>query len=241
VKAAQLSGADSAHPDILKVSMRVQAIFVCLVGAIAFGQVASNQTAPKTMTKLVVHLQSQDVPQASFAAQPKTMYRAGTRYCRIEELPDAEHGIHGLVVINEPDIWLVNLLAKTAQHQLDLGTTSNCRLPVFVTGEYVKSGADTHSQLMEPEFGRELAYFEEKEATSGPGPVLQGKATKAYTVGIGDVQLVLFTTGTPERPVAMTKQQGNKREVYWYGTYEEIPFDPKLFAKPEGVKIEDAK
>ncbi len=193
------------------------------------------------MTKLVVRLQSPDVPEASFAAQPKTMYRAGTRYCRIEELPDTEHGIHGLVVINEPDTWLVNLLAKTAQHQLDPGPTFNCRLPVFVAGEDVKSAADTRSQLMGLEFGRELAYFEEKGSTSGPGPALQGKATKAYTVGIGDSQLILFTTGTPERPVAVTKQQGSKREVYWYGTYEEVPFDPKLFAKPEGVKIEDAK
>jgi hypothetical protein len=103
--------------------MRVRVFLVCLVSAIAFGQGSSNQTSPGTMTKLVVRLQSPDVPEASFAAQPKTMYRAGTRYCRIEELPDTEHGIQGLVVINEPDIWLVNLLAKTAQHQLDPGPT----------------------------------------------------------------------------------------------------------------------
>jgi len=193
------------------------------------------------MTKLVVHLQSPDVPGGSFAAQPKTMYRAGSRYCRIEEFPDTEHGIHGLAVINEPDTWLVNLITKTAQHQVDPGPTFNCRLPLFALGEDIKSAADTRSQVMGLEFGRELAYFEEKGATSGPGPTLQGKTTKAYTVGIGDSQLVLFTNGTPERPVAVAKQHGGKRDVYWYGTYEEVPFDAKLFAKPEGVKIEDAK
>jgi len=32
-----------------------------------------------------------------------------------------------------------------------------------------------------------------------------------------------------------------KRDIYWYGTYEEVPLDAKLFAKPEAVKIEDAK
>jgi hypothetical protein len=221
--------------------MRAQIIFICLVSAMVFGQVASNQTSPGAMTKLVVHLQSADVPETSFAAQPKTMYRAGTRYCRIEEIPDTEHGIHGVVVINERDTWLVNLLAKTAQHQLDPGPTFNCRLPIFVSGEDIKSAADTRSQLMGLEFGRELPYFEGKGATSGPGPTLQGKTTTAYTVEIGDSQLLLFTSGKPEKPVAVARQRGSKREVYWYGTYEEVPFDPQLFAKPEGVKIEDAK
>jgi hypothetical protein len=221
--------------------MKAQFVFVCLVNALALGQVVSGQTSPVTMTKLVVHLQGPDVPETSFVAQPRTMYRAGIRYCRIEELPDTEHGIHGVVIINEPDTWLVNLPAKTAQHQLDPGPTFDCRLPVFVSGEDIKSAADTRSQLMGLEFGRELAYFEEKGATSGPGPILQGKTTKAYTVEIGDSQLLLFTSGNPEKPVAVARQRGSKREVYWYGTYEEVPFDPQLFAKPEGVKIEDAK
>jgi hypothetical protein len=193
------------------------------------------------MTKVVVRFESPDVPEASFVAQPKTMYRAGTRYCRIEELPDTEHGIHGLVVVSEPDEWLVNLLTKTAQHQVDPGPTFNCRLPVFVSAEDIKSVEDTRSQLMGLEFGREFAYFEGKGATSGPGPTLQGKTTTAYTVEIGDSQLLLFSSGKPEKPVAVTRQRGSKREVYWYGTYEEVPFDPQLFVKPEGVKIEDVK
>lgn len=192
------------------------------------------------MTKLVVRLQSPDAPEGSFASQPKTMYRAGTRYCRVEELPDAEHGIHGLAIINEPDTWLVNLMTKAAQHQVDHGPTFNCRLPIFVLGEDVKSEADMHGGLMDLEFGRELSYFTEKGATSQPGPNLQGKNTKAYRVESGDSQLLLFTSGTPEKPLAVARQHGSKRDIYWYGTYEEVPFDAKLFAKPEGIKIEEA-
>jgi hypothetical protein len=193
------------------------------------------------MTKVVVRLQGTDVPESSFAAQPKTMYRAGNRYCRIEEMPDTEHGIHGLVVINEPDAWLINLQTKTARHQVDHGTTLNCRLPMFIVGEDVKSSADMHSPLIELEFGRELAYFQKKHAASQPGPLLQGKATKAYTVEIGDSQLLLFTSDTPEKPVAVARQHGNKRDAYWYGTYEEVPFDDRLFVKPDDIKVEDTK
>jgi hypothetical protein len=45
-----------------------------------------------------------------------------------------------------------------------------------------------------------------------------------------------------ERPKNLWPSQGStsKRDIYWYGTYEEVPFDAKLFAKPEGIKIEEA-
>jgi hypothetical protein len=71
--------------------------------------------------------------------------------------------------------------------------------------------------------------------------LLQGKATKAYTVEIGDSQLLLFTSDTPEKPVAVARQHGNKRDAYWYGTYEEVPFDDRLFVKPDDIKVEDTK
>ena len=66
------------------------------------------------MTKLTVKVESPDIPKDSFAAQAKRMYRAGSRYCRIEENPDPQNGIHGLVIVNEPDSYLINRLDKTA-------------------------------------------------------------------------------------------------------------------------------
>jgi hypothetical protein len=58
---------------------------------------------------------------------------------------------------------------------------------------------------------------------------------------VGDSQLFLFTTGTPERPWAVVRQRESTREIFWYGDYEQIPFDSELFARPKGVKIEDVK
>lgn len=209
---------------------------ICLSSVIAFGQ-----EPPRTMTKLVVHLQSPDAPEGSFAAQPKIMYRAGTGFCRIEESADSEHGIHGLLLVNEPDEWLVNLITKSGRHFVDPGPTFNCRLPIFVFGEDIKSAADLKKPLMDLEFGRELAFFVNNGAIPSDGPNLQGKSTKVYTVNVADSQLLLFTNGAPELPVAIARQHGDVREVYWYGDYAEIPFDGKLFAPPNGVKIEEAK
>ncbi len=126
----------------------------CVCAGLLTARSLLAQEQPRTMTKLVVHLQSPDVPEDSFGAKPKTMYRAGTGYCRIEELPDEEHGIHGLMIINEPDTWMVNLLAKTAQHYIDSGPTFNSRMPIFVFGQDIKSAEDLKRPAFQLEFGR---------------------------------------------------------------------------------------
>lgn len=210
-------------------------VVIMALSAIAYGQ-----RPPESMTTLSVRVQSPEVPEDSFAAQPKLMYCAGRSYCRTDELPDPENGIHGLMIINEPDVWMVNLLTKTARHFVDPGPTFNCHLAISA-GEQTMSGADVKDPLLELEFGRELAYFKGKGAAWKEGPVLQGKATTAYEVIVGDSQLFLFTTGAPERPWAVARQDGSGREIFWYGIYEQLPFDPKVFARPEGVKIEEVK
>jgi len=216
--------------------MKVAAIL--LFGAYTL---ALAEDAPKMMTHLTVKLESPEIPKDSFAAQAKRIYRAGSRYCRVEENPDLEHGIHGLMIINEPDVWMINRLDKTAKHIVDAGPTYNCRLPMFVNGEDVKSAEDVKKPLMELEFGQEMEYFKPRSAAPHPGPVLQGKSTMAYATQAGDSQLFLFTTGDPEVPVAVVRKNDKTREILWYGEYTQIPFDAKLFAKPEGVKIEEPK
>jgi len=95
--------------------------------------------------------------------------------------------------------------------------------------------------MMGLEFGRELAYFEARKAKATEGLVLQGKSTTAYITKVGDSQLLLFTVGAPEHPWAIVRQRGVAREMYWYTTYEKLPFDSRLFDKPSDVKIEEAK
>lgn len=198
------------------------------------------EETPKTMTKVEVVLQSPDVPAGSFASKPKTMYRAGSRYCRTEEVPDPEHGIHGLMIINEPDYWMINLLTKTAGHGVDPGPTFNCRLPIFPEGA-LKASTDDDKKILDLEFGRELEFFKSRGAASKKGPVLQTKQTIAYTLEIGSLTLGLFTYGMPERPVAVLRQKNGKNDIFWYSGYGQLDFDPKLFAKPENVKIEEMK
>jgi hypothetical protein len=181
------------------------------------------------MTKVEVRLEGPDIPAGSFATKPKVMYRAGSRYCRVEEAPDPEKGIHGLAITNEPDAWMVNLLTKTAKHMVDPGPTFSCHLPIFPA---------TDKDL---EFGFEMDYFKAKGAAPQKGPELQDKSTTKYTVDLGNSTLALFTYGTPERPMLVARVHGDKGEIFWFSGWGDLPFDPALFAKPSGVKVEDPK
>jgi len=205
------------------------------------GGSALAEEPPKTMIRIVARWQSRDIPKESFAAQPKVIYRAGSRYGRTEELPDREQGIQGLMIFNEPDMWMINLLTKTGKHLLDPGPTFELRMPIFIGAGNAKSAEAVQKTLYDLEFGKELAYFKGKGAEAQEGPVLEGKPTNAYVVMAGDSKLYLFTVGHPERPVSVTRGRGETRETIWYGAYDELPFDPKLFTKPEDVKIEEAK
>jgi len=215
--------------------MRRTCLFACLLTTSLIAQ----QT-PKIMTKMVVQLDSSDVPAGSFAAKPKTMFRAGTQFCRVEEEPDPEHGIHGVLISNEPDAWLVNLETKSAQHMVDPGPTFNCRMPIFAN-RFQELPEEEFKQIRGLEFGFELEFFKSKGATPQPGGVMQGQQTTAYKRTFGDSSVALFTYGTPERPLAVAWLRGDKHDIFWYSGYGDLDFDPKLFAKPEHVKVDDGK
>jgi len=215
--------------------MTIFLFLICLLAGAMFAE-----ETPKTMTKIEVILQSPDIPAGSFAAKPKVFYRAGNRYCRLEEAPDPDQRIHGLMIINEPDYWMVNLLAKTVRHGVDPGPTFNCRLVIFTNGS-PQSLDDESKQIMQLEFGRELEFFKERGAVPKKSPVLQTKETTGYMVTIGTTALALFTYGTPERPVAVSQSRNGETDIYWYSGYGQMDFDSKLFAKPENAKVEESK
>jgi hypothetical protein len=100
---------------------------------------------------MIVQMSGTEMPAESFAAKPKIYWRASNQYCRIDEEPDPKNGTYGRMIINEPDVWLVNLADNTARHVVDPGPTFNCRLPIFATDEEMAK-----SKIGELEFGREL-------------------------------------------------------------------------------------
>src|SRR5438045_7621317 len=79
-----------------------------IAGLLLCNSAFAEPTKPKVI-KIVSRFISSEIPPNSFAAKPKTIYIAGDSYSRVEEEPDREHGIHGLIIVSEPDSWMINL------------------------------------------------------------------------------------------------------------------------------------
>ncbi|HEU5350287.1 MAG TPA: hypothetical protein VFU55_01720 [Terracidiphilus sp.] len=219
--------------------MKRAAIFFSLAIGLC-GGMAPAQQPPATMTKMEVLIQSPDLPSSSAGVQSKVLYRAGDLDCRIEEQADPAQGTHGLMIIHEPDAWMVNLANKTALHIVNPGPAYRCRMPIFAD-RLRDMPVDEQKKVGDLEFGREFVFFTDRGATGKPGPVLQGKQTMLYQLQFGASSLALFTVDTPPIPLAVVWRRGKTHEAFWYSAYTQIPFNASLFAKPSGVIITGAK
>jgi len=191
---------------------------------------------PSKMIHLSVQMSGSDVPPDSFEAKPKIIWRASNQYCRVDEEPDVERGIHGRVIINEPDVWMINLEDNTARHVIDPGPTFNCKLPVFVFDpEMLKT------KIGELEFGHELEFFRSNGAKRIDGPKLSFD-TNYHELKIEDTVLILVEIVNTHVPVRIGYARGDKKYMIKYLLWDDqVPFKAAVFAKPDGVKIEEAK
>jgi len=190
---------------------------------------------PGKMIHAIVQMSGSDIPPDSFFNKPKVFWRASNRFCRVDEESDPERGIHGRLVVNEPDAWLINLADNTAKHVLDTGPTFNCRLPIFAMDQDMAK-----TKIGELEIGRELEFFQANGAKLIEGPKLQFE-TKYYELQVGDSTLRLVERVDIHAPIMIGLAHGGKMYKARYLLWGEVPFKEDLFAKPTGLKIEEMK
>lgn len=188
---------------------------------------------PATMTKVVVRLSGPHIKAGSIAAMPKTIYRAGPHYARIEDPPDARQGIEKLTIIAEPDAYSVNLIDKKGTHAIDQGGSDDVHLPV------VFDPTRKLTSLNHLEFGDEFAFFQSHGATKITGPIINSKPTDAYQLKSDGGTATLVVRGGTHIPVLLSWQTKDGTYRYEYITYQQMPFNPALFAKPKGIRYRE--
>jgi hypothetical protein len=198
------------------------------------GQEKAKQQ-PAMMTKMVVRLTGPGIRPGSHAALPKTIYRAGTHYARIEDPPDAQQRQEKVTIIAEPDAYSVNLIDKQGTHAIDRGDVNDLHLPIVLPFD------PKHElpELDKLEFGGELAFFEQAGATKTTGPIINAKPTDAYVLktAAGEAKLVLREGSDIPVTLSWPTKDGSYR--YEYISYQDLRFDPALFAKPAGIRIKN--
>jgi hypothetical protein len=200
----------------------------------------SSPTEP-TVTKIVTRPVGQDVRGDSFAAKPKTLYRAGNKYARTEEELDAENNIHALIIVSEPDTWMINLADKTGRHIVDPGPTFNFHAPI-VWMPKSQVAPETAPAFKELEFGNELQFFRRNGAQDIGTRQIDKDNCKTLVLERNGLKLTLLVEPGAQRPVQLDiEQSGRATESIRYVEYEVgLPFEHFLFEPPKGVKISEA-
>ena len=59
----------------------------------------------------------------SFDAQTKKVWRIGNEYLRFEDAPNPQTEVHGLIIVAEPDIWIMDRNTNQAPSSSALRST----------------------------------------------------------------------------------------------------------------------
>jgi hypothetical protein len=191
------------------------------------------QDSSDMMMKIVTRDITPGVELESFAAKPKTLYRIGDRYGRVEELPDAKLNLHGLMVIDEPKIWVINLWDKTGKLIIDPGPTYIFRAAIIPSREQ-----DQSPPLKDFEFGKEYDFLRSRKATRGQIS-LQGKSYDSLNLTVEGYTITLLSHAATQKPYRVKVEYGQRILCeYEYDEYQRgLTSNLHLFSPPSDVKI----
>ena len=204
----------------------------------AEGQPAEAQgCVPMGLFRAVVRNVTPGLQAADRQAQPRTYYRQGAKLMRSEEQPDPASGAQNIVIIAEPDIWVMNVAARQAQHGVDPGPDLSVHMPILAPS------LDTPESFRTLEFGCETVFV----ATYAPRQqrVVQWGGTTAalHAVTVGDQSLAILMDQRRNQPLMISYlRRGQPVLVLRYDDYRlGLPERPQLFAPPKGYKITESK
>lgn len=192
---------------------------------------AVTTCAPEKMVHVTTVEVTPGMPPGSFAALPKNFYRVGSDKLRIEEQLDTANGIHALIIVTEPNIWMVNLYDSTGRHIVDPGPTFNAHAPVFgIQGLPPK--------LLALEFGCESQYLATNAAKPDRTEQVDNASYDVYKVADGSEAIeVLERPGSGIPSYARYYHQGKMTMALRYDLYQTgLATDPNLFVQPPNIK-----
>ncbi|MFA7336781.1 MAG: hypothetical protein WC028_08325 [Candidatus Obscuribacterales bacterium] len=189
----------------------------------------AEATAPSTMKKFEVRYVADDIEPSSFGAQPRTCYRAGDSYGRVEEAPDQPLGLHGLIIIAAPDVWIINLFDSSGKHIVYKTSPIHARMPILASGQ---------KAFNDLEFGKELQFFTAKNISAAEGPEIDGAKTRSYKYSESSIDTELLINSDSE-PLRLTISTPQGKRTLVYSSYKTLPFDPNKFKQPSDISFSE--
>lgn len=194
--------------------------------------IANAQTADKKMTFIEYVLVAYEIAPESFEAQPKRVWRVEDSHLRFEEILNPANAEQKLVIVAQPDIWLINAAAKKGIHTTDPGPTYKVNFPVLTANDV--------PELALLEMGREKEFFAARKPKSSPEKLVAGIACTAQEITVNKRKLVLYSKKSDGKPFQVALELGERNVAVRYLKYETgLAADAALFKPPADVAIEE--
>jgi hypothetical protein len=195
------------------------------------GSAAAATCAPPSLVHIVTTETTPGIDPQSFDAQPKSLFRQGAKHSRLEEQPDDRNKVHGLAVIDEPNIWMANLYDGTGRHIVDPG-------PALATKAAVFADDRISPRILDLEFGCEAAYIAANAPKVDRTETVDGVALDIHRVTDGTEAVeILVKPGAVTPSFARYYRSGKLVWAIRYDLYEVgVAEDPDMFTAPKGVK-----
>ena len=87
------------------------------------------QAADDRMLYVEYRLAGKQISADSFDAQTKKVWRIRNEYLRFEDAPNPQSKVYGLIIVAEPDIWIIDRNTNQAQHTVDPGPNYKIHFP----------------------------------------------------------------------------------------------------------------
>jgi hypothetical protein len=187
------------------------------------------RAADDKMLYVEYRLAGKQIKADSFDAQIKKVWRIGTSYLRFEDAPNPVKKIHGLIIVAEPDIWIIDRNTNQAQHTVDPGPNYKIHFPLLAS--------EPSEKLRQLEFGSELQFFRDNSATELPALEIDGIKCKPLRLEIDGDEVTLFLK-TDETPLQLTVKSPSYEYSMRFLRYEpDRRPDKSLFQLPPGVQL----
>ena len=187
------------------------------------------QAADDNMLFVEYRVVSADLPTSSPETQPRKVWLLGKEFLRFEDVPNPETKVHGLIIVDEPDIWIIDRKKSQGQHAIDPGPQYVVHFPIFPREQSEK--------LKQLEFGSELKFFQDNGARVLASRTVDGIKCKLYRLELDDRELTLFLK--PDNlPLQIEVQSADLKYAVRFLKYDpnQKP-DMNLFKVPPGIKI----
>lgn len=215
--------------------MRAAVWIIAALGLSAAPMAQAAECAPARMVRVVIQNALPGLPASSPQAKPRTMYRHTERYARIEEPMDPTSKRKLLVIVAEPDVWMIDEVAKKGQRAKDPGPVYEFRAPIL--------SPDRVPELFQKlETGCELDFVTDY-APRSVGKVKIDKRTydqRQVIMGPLRLEFLLNEAGDQVFQVALYRNERPEVMLRYLDYNAQLPPDMALFAPPPGVWISDA-